>query len=116
MEQLLLQPELRFNSLTLLAPGGVAVGGVACKYTGSAVVRMGLGAKAALVDARMVEVDRQQQLLVLEDGNVLPYDLLVIATGLQVRMDWKNPGQLILGQAKHKGQKKAIGCEERKDL
>ena len=84
MEQLLLQPDLRFNSLTLLAPGGVAVGGVACNYTGGVVVRMGLGAAAALVDARMVEVDRQQQLLVLEDGNVLPYDLLVIATGLQV--------------------------------
>lgn len=39
LEQLLVQPHITFTNLTLLAPGGVSVGGVACSYTASLVAR-----------------------------------------------------------------------------
>lgn len=39
LEQLLVQPHMSFTSITLLAPGGVSVGGVASSYTASVVAR-----------------------------------------------------------------------------
>lgn len=35
LERLLMDPACSFNYLTLLAPGGITVGGVACQYTAS---------------------------------------------------------------------------------
>jgi hypothetical protein len=35
VERLLLDPQLSFNYITLLAPGGINVGGVAAQYTSS---------------------------------------------------------------------------------
>jgi hypothetical protein len=84
LEQLLLQRHTSFNSLTLLAPGGVPVGGVACTYTAGLVARMGLQAAVTIVDGQMASLDTAQKLVGLDDGSQLPYDLLVVATGLQV--------------------------------
>lgn len=84
LEQLLLQRHISFNSLTLLAPGGVPVGGVACTYTAGLVARMGVQAAVTIVDGQMASLDTEQKLVGLDDGSQLPYDLLVMATGLQV--------------------------------
>ncbi|WIA39160.1 hypothetical protein OEZ86_005287 [Tetradesmus obliquus] len=83
LEQLLLQRHISFNSLTLLAPGGVPVGGVACTYTAGLVARMGVQAAVTIVDGQMASLDTAQKLVGLDDGSQLPYDLLVVATGLQ---------------------------------
>jgi hypothetical protein len=85
LEQLLLQRHISFNSLTLLAPGGVPVGGVACTYTAGLVARMGVQAAVTIVDGQMASLDTAQKLVGLDDGSQLSYDLLVVATGLQVR-------------------------------
>lgn len=84
LEQLLLQPHLTFTSLTLLAPAGVPVGGVACRFTASLVACMGLQATVTIVDEQMLAIDTAQKLIGLSGGSQLPYDLLVVATGLQV--------------------------------
>eukprot|EP00775_Hariotina_reticulata_P004215 gene4215-4464_t len=83
IEQLLLHPQLTFTNLTMLAPGGVTVGGVACEYTAALVARMGLEATVTLVDGHMTQLDRHQKLVGLADGSQLPYDVLVVATGQQ---------------------------------
>ncbi|CAJ1408184.1 unnamed protein product [Effrenium voratum] len=40
-------------------------------------------AKVRILDSRMVHIDRQQKCCILHDGSMLPYDYLVVATGLQ---------------------------------
>ncbi len=47
VERLLLDPGHVFNYVTLLAPGGISVGGVACHYTAGIIARMGLVGRAA---------------------------------------------------------------------
>eukprot|EP00955_Chlamydomonas_euryale_P040553 351739-Chlamydomonas_euryale.AAC.1 len=63
VESLLLHPRLAFNNVTLLAPGGVAVGGPACEYTAGLVARLGLQARITIVDAEMVGLDSAQKLV-----------------------------------------------------
>jgi hypothetical protein len=48
------------------------------------VARMGLQAAVTIVDGQMASLDTAQKLVGLDDGSQLPYDLLVVATGLQV--------------------------------
>jgi hypothetical protein len=68
----------------MLAPGGLRTDGVAGQLTAERVSRLGLHANITTVDSHLVALDAQQQLLMLADGTSLPYDLLVVATGLQV--------------------------------
>jgi NADH dehydrogenase FAD-containing subunit len=84
LEHLLLQPNTRFTSLTLLAPGGVRTDGVASQFTADRVARLGLHASVSTVDSHLVALDAQQQVLMLADGGHLPYDILAVTTGLQV--------------------------------
>ncbi|KAG1678295.1 hypothetical protein FOA52_013916 [Chlamydomonas sp. UWO 241] len=83
VERMLLDPLLSFNYITLLAPGGVPVGGPACEFTGGLVARLGLEARVTLVDAELVGLDAGQRLAELSDGGVLSYDLLLLTCGLQ---------------------------------
>lgn len=39
--------------------------------------------RVRILDSRMVHIDRQQKCCILHDGSMLPYDYLVVATGLQ---------------------------------
>ncbi|KAL6751227.1 hypothetical protein V8C86DRAFT_2782277 [Haematococcus lacustris] len=83
VERLLMDAALVFNYITLLAPGGIIVGGVACEYTASDIAKLGLDARVTLLDAEMVGLDRGNRMLELSDGSQLPYDVLVVAAGLQ---------------------------------
>jgi hypothetical protein len=85
LEHLLLQPHIKFTHLTLLAPGGVNTDGVASQLSAQRISRLGLHANITTVDSHLVALDAQQQLLMLADGTQMPYDLLAVATGLQVR-------------------------------
>jgi hypothetical protein len=83
VERMLLDTNLSYNSITLLAPGGISVGGPACEYTASLVARLGLDARVRLLDAELIGLDAQQQVIELSDGTQQQYDLLLVACGVQ---------------------------------
>lgn len=91
LESLLSIPHLLFNSLTLLAPGGLnyhhahhlpLVAGTAA-YSHQELRRIMLELRVRILDSRMVQIDRQQKCCALHDGSMLPYDYLIVAAGLQ---------------------------------
>jgi len=91
LESLLGIPHLLFNSLTLLAPGGLEyhhnhhlplIAGTAA-YSHQELRRIMLELRVRILDSRMVQIDRAQRCCVLQDGSMLPYDYLVVAAGLQ---------------------------------
>jgi len=91
LESLLSIPHLLFNSLTLLAPGGLEyhhsqhlplVAGTAA-YSHNELRRIMLELRVRILDSRMVQIDRQQRCCILQDGSLLPYDYLVVGAGLQ---------------------------------
>eukprot|EP00929_Paragymnodinium_shiwhaense_P013279 TRINITY_DN121142_c0_g1_i1.p1 TRINITY_DN121142_c0_g1~~TRINITY_DN121142_c0_g1_i1.p1 ORF type:complete len:1535 (-),score=494.46 TRINITY_DN121142_c0_g1_i1:571-5175(-) len=91
LESLLSIPHLLFNSLTLLAPGGLEyhhshhlplVAGSAA-YSHQELRRIMLELRVRILDARLVQIDRQQRCCILHDGSMLPYDYLVNGAGLQ---------------------------------
>eukprot|EP00931_Biecheleriopsis_adriatica_P091341 TRINITY_DN65224_c0_g1_i1.p1 TRINITY_DN65224_c0_g1~~TRINITY_DN65224_c0_g1_i1.p1 ORF type:complete len:1519 (+),score=374.86 TRINITY_DN65224_c0_g1_i1:69-4625(+) len=91
LESLLAIPHLVFNSLTLLAPGGLEyhhshhlplVAGTAA-YSHQELRRIMLELRVRILDSRMVQIDRQQKCCILHDRSMLPYDYLIVATGLQ---------------------------------
>mmetsp|Transcript_23333 Transcript_23333/g.59574 ORF Transcript_23333/g.59574 Transcript_23333/m.59574 type:complete len:1536 (-) Transcript_23333:72-4679(-) len=91
LESLLSIPHLLFNSLTLLAPGGLEyhhshhlplVAGTAA-YSHHELRRIMLELRVRILDSRMVQIDRHQRCCILHDGTLLPYDYLVVAAGLQ---------------------------------
>merc|ERR1719217_1942151 len=91
LESLLYIPHLLFNSLTLLAPGGLEyhhshhlplIAGSAA-YSHHELRRIMLEYRVRILDSRMVQIDRQQRCVVLHDGAILPYDYLIVAAGLQ---------------------------------
>ncbi|EFJ42895.1 hypothetical protein VOLCADRAFT_107000 [Volvox carteri f. nagariensis] len=83
LERLLLDPDLQFNYLTLLAPGGIKVGGMVCQYTAGVIARLGLEARVLLLDAELTGLERDIRVIHLSDNSQLSYNQLVIATGLQ---------------------------------
>jgi len=91
LESLLSIPHLHFNSLTLLAPGGLEyhhshhlplVAGSAA-YSHHELRRIMLELRVRILDSRMVHIDRHQRCCILHDGSMLPYDYLIVAAGLQ---------------------------------
>jgi hypothetical protein len=91
LESLLSIPHLHFNSLTLLAPGGLEyhhahhlplIAGTAA-YSHQELRRIMLELRVRILDSRMVQIDRQQRCCILHDGAMLPYDYLIVAAGLQ---------------------------------
>eukprot|EP00927_Polykrikos_kofoidii_P026521 TRINITY_DN23591_c0_g1_i1.p1 TRINITY_DN23591_c0_g1~~TRINITY_DN23591_c0_g1_i1.p1 ORF type:complete len:1577 (+),score=347.68 TRINITY_DN23591_c0_g1_i1:82-4731(+) len=91
LESLLSIPHLHFNSLTLLAPGGLEyhhahhlplIAGSAA-YSHQELRRIMLELRVRILDSRMVQIDRQQRCCILHDRSVLPYDYLIVAAGLQ---------------------------------
>lgn len=91
LEALLLHPRLAFNSLALLAPGGVPVGGVACRFTPERIARQGWGARVAVLDAELAGFNLEEGgpavVVELARGGQLAADKLVLAMGLQVGGD-----------------------------
>merc|ERR1719316_1966004 len=91
LESLLAVPHLLCHNLTLLAPGGLAyhhahhlplVEGSAA-YSHEELRRVMLELRVRVLDARMVQIHREEQHVELPDGSKVPYDFLVITAGLQ---------------------------------
>jgi len=97
LQSLVLLPYLHFTRLTLLAVGGVPtltndvktdalsgtnVNGGPCGYTKRTLDQLNFRTSVNIVDARMVAIDREGKAVMLDDDTVIPYDRLVLATGL----------------------------------
>lgn len=120
VERLLMDTRLLFTHITLLAPGGIPVAGLANHYTpgrarmnsctvcahvsrvrcaealtdvtcgvrsvvpqAGVLAKLGMDARANVLDVDMVGLDTANRVLDLSDGSQLPYDLLLITSGLQ---------------------------------
>ena len=62
------------------------MGGPACEYTAGVVARLGLEARVTILDAELVGLDTKQRTVQIhgEEGeSQLPYDLLLVTSGLQ---------------------------------
>ena len=97
LQSLVLLPYLHFTRLTLLAVGGIPVlddaapadglGGASttggpCGFSKRTLEQLNFPSSVRIVDARMVAIDRDGHAVMLDDDTVLPYDRLVLATGL----------------------------------
>mmetsp|Transcript_12238 Transcript_12238/g.25072 ORF Transcript_12238/g.25072 Transcript_12238/m.25072 type:complete len:1447 (+) Transcript_12238:1-4341(+) len=90
IETLLFTPYLNFTNITLVCPyglpeGGDTVGGILPKDedfpSRGRLVGLALANKIRVAGAEMVELDRDAKAIVLSDDSVLPYDVLVLASG-----------------------------------
>ena len=79
LESLAYSEELDYTSLTLITP--VVVSWARSEYSGRDTL-LNLG-NVLVIKERLVSVNRKQRVIELGDGSQLPYDQLVIATGLQ---------------------------------
>ncbi|OQR99966.1 adenylate kinase [Achlya hypogyna] len=89
LKQLLGVPYLRFTNLTLVAPHGLEPPppdalpfAPPSAYAATDLDQAGLLAHVRVVTSRLVQIDRAAKAVVLLDNSCLPYDLLVLATGL----------------------------------
>jgi adenylate kinase len=90
IETLLYTPYLNFTNITLVSPGGIAMDGDD-EYgvmprdenypSKGRLASLGLQHRIRIADSEMCELDRDAKAIVLADDSVLPYDVLVLASG-----------------------------------
>jgi NADPH-dependent 2,4-dienoyl-CoA reductase/sulfur reductase-like enzyme len=93
IEALLSIGYLNFTNITLVAPGGLPhhhipekktnLKAYSTSYTSEELKKLMLESRIRVLDARMVDIDRSDKNIILNDGNVIPYDNLVLAMGIQ---------------------------------
>jgi hypothetical protein len=95
IEALLSISYLQFTNIVLIAPGGLPHHHVGDKrnhnlkaqstsYTAQELKRLMLETRVRVINARMVDIDRSDKNIILDDDNkIIPYDTLVLAMGLQ---------------------------------
>jgi len=92
-EALLTITYLQFTNITLIAPGGLPHHNLPTKksnlktqstsYTNEELQKLMLESRICVLDARMVDIDRSDKNVILDDGRVVPYDTLILAMGIQ---------------------------------
>jgi len=93
IEALLSIGYLNFTNITLIAPGGLPhhhipekktnLKAYSTSYTSEELKKLMLESRVRVLDSRMVDIDRSDKNIILNDGNVVPYDNLVLAMGIQ---------------------------------
>lgn len=93
IEALLSIGYLNFTNITLVAPGGLPhhhipdkktnLKSYSTSYTSEEHKKLMLESRVRVLDSRMVDIDRSDKNIILNDGNVVPYDNLVLAMGIQ---------------------------------
>lgn len=91
VETLLSLRFLRFTSITLVAPGGLrqlieaeeSLCASSCTHSQLELKQLMLENRVAVIDAMMVDLDRDQKKVFLNDDTYLVYDYLVLCLGLQ---------------------------------
>eukprot|EP00943_MAST-04B_sp_MAST-4B-sp1_P002176 g2176.t1 len=97
LESLMMMPYMQFTRLTLVAPGGLPyvsdsmspsacvqnISGGPCGYSKRKLQQLSFGSTVRIIDARMVDIDREGNAVLLEDETIVPYDFLLLCSGLQ---------------------------------
>lgn len=93
VEALLSISYLHFTNITMIAPGGLPhhhvpekkgnLKAYSTSYTAEELKKLMLESRIHVLDARMVDIDRSDKNIILDDGKVVPYDTLVLAMGIQ---------------------------------
>ena len=93
VERLLSLRYMQFTNITLLAPGGMIYLNVkdqsknlkasSTSYTVEEIERLMLESRIKVINARMIDIDRQQKCVILHDESIIPYDILILTMGLQ---------------------------------
>lgn len=92
-EALLSITYLQFTNITLIAPGGLPhhnlpkknsnLKGQSTNYTSEELKKLMLESRITVLNSRMVDIDRSDKNIILNDGRVVPYDTLILAMGIQ---------------------------------
>lgn len=93
IEALLSISYLHFTNIVLLAPGDLPQRHFADKreglkaystsYTNEELKKLMLESRVRVINARMVDIDRSDKNIILDDETVIPYDTLVLGMGIQ---------------------------------
>jgi len=83
---------MNFSNIILLAPGGFTYNYLkdsiknlkasSTNFTLAEAEKLLLECRTRVINARMIDIDREKKLVVLHDGHALNYDYLVITAGL----------------------------------
>jgi len=92
IEALLSISYLHFTNITLIAPGGLPhhhyenrasnLKAYSTSYTNQELHRLMLESRIKVINARMVDIDRQDKNVILNDSTIIPYDTLVLTMGI----------------------------------
>lgn len=93
VEALLSISYLHFSNITLVSPGGLPhhhltdknanLKAYSTSYTFEELKKLMLESRINVVDARMIDIDRDDKNIILHDNKVLPYDTLILTMGIQ---------------------------------
>jgi hypothetical protein len=81
--------QFRFRSITLVSPGGLYEEAKVNLYQRSLAFysqelsRVAINRRISVIDDKLVSISRNDQQVTLKSGAVVPYDVLVLTTGLQ---------------------------------
>lgn len=92
IEALLSISYLKFTSIILIAPGGLPnhhfvercenLKAYSTSYTKEELRKLMLESRVNVINARMVDIDRSDKNIILDDDSVIPYDTLILGMGL----------------------------------
>ena len=93
IEALLSISYLRFTNIILISPGGLPhhnfqdqrdnLKAYSTSYTNEELKRLMLENRVQVINARMIDIERQEKKVILHDGSMVPYDTLILTMGLQ---------------------------------
>lgn len=92
LEKLVTIPYLYFTNITLVSPNGLEVAGQGISsanfvrrslFTRSQVARLCLERFLRVSSSKVVRIDRVSKAVLLSDRSIIPYDSLILTTGLQ---------------------------------
>lgn len=106
IEALLSINYLQFTNIVLVAPGGLPhhhfedkkenLKAYSTSYTHEELKKLMLESRVRIIDARMVDIDKSDKNIVLNDDSVIPYDTLVLGMGIQdntlLKLGYKSRG------------------------
>jgi hypothetical protein len=93
IEALLSISYLRFTNIVLISPGGLPhhhfsehsnnLKACSTSYTNEELKRLMLENRIQVINARMIDIERQEKKVMLHDETMVPYDTLILTMGLQ---------------------------------
>ncbi len=81
--------QFRFRSITLVSPGGlfehskVNLFQQSLAFYSQELSRVAINRRISIIDDKLVSISRSDQKVTLKSGAIVPYDVLVLTTGLQ---------------------------------